>query len=140
MKAVFPGRALILPLLVLALWSLACVSEDWATATMSSHNPPEIKFSFSGLPPPPHARIAIEEVADKGAKLSKTTGDMGKLVWQIRLQAPGLLGRWPLVRYGQIPPGGTQTEPATGPPPPLVEGKIYRCLVGGVYIPDMIFF
>jgi len=35
----------------------------------------------------------------------------------------------PEITYGVVPPGFTQTTPNSGPPPPLLEGKLYK--VGG---------
>ena len=53
----------------------------------------------------------------------------GPVMWKIQ-PAPGrVVDNLPEITYGVVPPGFTQTEPANGSPPPLLEGKTYE--IGG---------
>jgi hypothetical protein len=48
------------------------------------------------------------------------------VMWKIRPLREDVVDEIPEITYGAVPPGFTQTVPAMGPPPPLLEGKTYE--------------
>jgi hypothetical protein len=46
-------------------------------------------------------------------------------LWKIRPNGNNKISKLPNITYGIIPNGFTQVIPASGAPPPLIEGKVY---------------
>jgi hypothetical protein len=46
-------------------------------------------------------------------------------LWKIRPNGNNKISKLPNITYGIVPDGFTQVIPASGTPPPLVEGKVY---------------
>ena len=50
-------------------------------------------------------------------------------LWEIRPNGNNKISKLPSITYGTVPQGFIQVTPASGAPPPLIEGKLYA--VGG---------
>ncbi len=47
-------------------------------------------------------------------------------IWKIRPEAENKISELPSITYGFVPNGFIQVIPASGTPPPLIEGKLYE--------------
>ena len=99
--------------LVVALGMGFCERDMTVTVT-NDGNPPTFKLDGSG-------RLIFFTVFERRTPFSADDPKM----WEIRPIEENLISRLPEITYGIVPPGFLQTIPATGAPPPLVEGKPY---------------
>ena len=47
-------------------------------------------------------------------------------IWKIRPEGENTISQLPSITYGIVPNGFIQVAPASGTPPPLIEGKVYE--------------
>jgi hypothetical protein len=87
--------------------------------TVDGNNPPTFKLSGTG-------GIYFLRVVELSSQ-EQSVSD-GTILWEIKPD-PELHGtaasQLPPITYGKVPSGFTQTKPGNGPPPSLVEGKLY---------------
>jgi hypothetical protein len=98
---------------------LACVvlsCERPLKVTLDGGNPPTFRFDSSGE----IIQVGIYEVLPNG-KIPPE----GSQFWVLYPLQPIKASKSPPITYGTVPSGYYQTVPASGPPPPLQEGKIY---------------
>lgn len=120
-----PRRILLLVLAV--IFFSACYEEDM-TVSLDGRTPPSFNLSGSG----DLVFFTVSEVGAENQNLlpAQRDGDKNTLLW--RIWPNGLssdakrISRLPQITYGVVPEGFEQKTPAEGPPPPLVEGKIYQ--------------
>ena len=94
----------------------ACERHMTLTVTKDS-NPPSFKFSGSGEL---IFLVLFERTADKPSSVDDP------VMWKIRPAEDTRVYKLPEITYGVVPAGFTQIEPASGSPPPLLEGKTYE--------------
>ena len=104
---------------------MACERAMTIVLTKDS-NPPSFKLSGSGQ----LVFLAVSEVIP-----GKTPSIDDPVMWKIKPVNDRLISQLPEVTYGSVPPGFTQTAPASGVPQPLLEGKIYE-MGGPAYYAD----
>jgi len=74
----------------------------------------------------------VSEISPENQKLAPGQRDSSKdrVIWNIRPTETSYenlrIRNLPSIKYGEVPPGFTQKEPAQGNPPALVEGKVYE--------------
>lgn len=108
---------------VLIIAPLACIlvaCEIDTKVTIDGNAPPT--FRLSGTGGLIHFRI-VEAPSENQSFLD------APMLWEIKPTDDlygTALSSLPAITYGQVPPGFTQTNPASGPPPPLIEGKLYN--------------
>lgn len=115
------SRAAVMILSLLAFVLVAYVACEIDTkVTIDGNDPPT--FSLSGTGGLIMFRV-VEAPAENQPFLD------APVLWEIKPN-DGLYGtpvsNLPRITYGKVPAGFTQTNPATGPPPALVEGKLYN--------------
>jgi hypothetical protein len=114
---------IILPLLCIAV---SCKSD--VTISMTSDVPPAFTFERG------HVNyldfFVVKEIAPENKNLSYIRQDTDKniVLWQIwpKGSAEGRIDNLPTIVYGEVAPGFVQKIPEHGPPPALVEGKVYE--------------
>ena len=115
-------------LLLLTVIFLSACYEEGMTVSLNGRTPPSFNLSGSG----DLVFFTVSEVAAENQNLlpAQRDGDKNTLLWRIR--PSGLsseakrISRLPQITYGVVPAGFEQNNPAEGPPPPLVEGKLYQ--------------
>ncbi len=90
--------------------------------------PPTFTMEGSGY----LAFFIVSEISPENQKLAPAQRDSRKnrLLWDIRPTDTTYedlrIRNLPPIKYGEIPPGFSQKQPAQGNPPALVEGKVYE--------------
>jgi hypothetical protein len=108
----------VLCLVIGLLMTVALTScERPMTIRMNTSNPPTFNLAGSG-------RLFFFSVFEVPQGRPPSVDD--PKMWEIRPTQENLISKLPPITYGVIPPGFQQTIPATGPPPAMVEGKIYE--------------
>lgn len=117
-----------LPLVLLMSTFFCGIGEVDTTVIVGEDNPPT--FYFSGTGWMYFLTVSEYPAENLATNLGRLNAKPLKLIW--RFVPPNTdylsMNRWPPVVYGTVPEGGKQTEPATGPPPKLEEGKTYFVL------------
>lgn len=79
-------------------------------------NPPTFTLSGSGN----LVFLSLGEVYDNKPPLLGAPD-----LWKIRPKGDNKISKLPSITYGIVPDGFVQATPASGAPPPLIEGKVY---------------
>ena len=79
-------------------------------------NPPTFTLSGSGN----LVFLSLGEVHDNKPPLLGAPD-----LWKIRPKGDNKISKLPSITYGIVPDGFVQVTPASGAPPPLIEGKVY---------------
>ncbi len=114
--------------IVLVIFAVACEQESDLHLDFTTKNPPS--FSFSGK----SAGVFFEVMELPRTKpLSKTNPFTreGKTIWKVSVSAKMPANNWPKFSYGEIPSGFSQVIPGQGPPPKLIEHKLYLARIVG---------
>src|SRR5262249_31904291 len=106
---------LLLTIFVLIAGLTACERAMTIAVTKDS-NPPSFNLSGRGE----LVFFTVFEVVP-----GKTPSVDDPVMWKIEPTGEGPIYKLPEITYGVVPPGFTQTVPASGTPPPLAEGKFY---------------
>jgi hypothetical protein len=106
----------LLPAMLLLMLLVGC--EPHVVISFGEKVPPSFKFTGSGTLP-------FFVVIDLGDEKSSEVSDA--VLWKIAPNS-AKTGTVPLgpITYGVVPEGWTQTVPAQGSPPALVEGRVYH--------------
>jgi hypothetical protein len=125
MKTPIGTRSIVIRLLVLSAAScfLGACEVDTRVSISEPKNPPTFKLSGSGR----LAELIVVGPFASAEDLDSYKPDV-HAIWKISpLRYDELpVRRVPPITYGVVPQGFTQGKPASGPPPPLEEGKFYR--------------
>ena len=108
------------------LLGVAACERPMTIAVTKDTNPPSFKLSGSGG----LVFLVVSEVLP-----NKTPSLDDPLLWKIRPTEENLISELPEITYGVVPPGFEQTAPTSGPPQPLLEGRLYE-LGGPAYDTD----
>lgn len=105
-------------LLSMLLLMLLVGCEPHVAIRFDEKAPPRFKFTGSGTLP----FLVVVDLGDE-----KSTEVTDTVLWKITPNS-AKAGTVPLgpITYGIVPEGWTQTEPAVGSPPALVEGRVYH--------------
>ncbi len=119
MKRKRTGRSMWKTLIFVAVCVVLFVAcERPMTLNLSNDaNPPTLKLSGSGG----LIFLVLFEVVP-----GKSSSADDPVMWKIRPLREEVVDGIPDITYGVVPTGFTQTEPASGLPPPLLEGKTYE--------------
>jgi hypothetical protein len=121
-------KAFLFAVLLLIVVAVAC--DGRLNIGMDDRVPPT--FTFNGSPFAEYKRadfFIVIELARENEKLPAYSQPLAedKTIWWIWPNSSdgGELGRLPVITYGKVPDGWHQTVPAIGPPPSLIEGRVY---------------
>jgi hypothetical protein len=104
----------------------ACAEVDMKVA-VNDRNPPTFALSGSGNL---NFFLVMEVPPDNQTQTIQRESDRNIVLWKIHPElGDNKIHKMPAITYGKLPPGFVQDFPASGPPPKLVEGKIFE--VGG---------
>ena len=113
---------------VLATITVACAQEPDLSLDLKDKTLPS--FSFSG-----RSLAIVFEVLEvpRTGPLSEIDPYKfkGEAIWKLTIAHPLKGADWPSVTYGAVPHGFSQNVPEQGPPPKLVEGKLYVAQILG---------
>lgn len=116
-RGLFICRTVFVTIGVVFFSGLVACERDMTISVRNEANPPSFKLSGSG-------RLLFFTVFEVQRDRRPSIDD-AKL-WEIRPTNQDLISTLPEITYGVVPPGFDQTIPQGGPPPPLVEGKLYQ--------------
>jgi hypothetical protein len=117
--------------------AVACAQEPDLHLDFTEKLPPS--FSFSGRSTA--SRFEIQELP-RSRPLSKIDpySLKGEAIWSITASSTMNAANWPMVRYGDVPRGFSQTIPGHGLPPELSEDKLYIAKIIGEQEYESAFF
>jgi hypothetical protein len=101
----------------LCMLRFAACERPMTFTVRSDSNPPTFELSGSGN----LIFLGLFEVIP-----GKQSSVDDPVMWKIRPVGENRVDDLPEITYGVVPTGFQQTEPASGPPPLLLEGKIYE--------------
>jgi hypothetical protein len=110
-------RTVALAVTLVLFGALVACERDMTIAVTRDSNPPTFRLSGSG-------RLFFFTVYEASRDRPSSIDDA--VLWKIQPTQKDLISKLPEITYGVVPPGFAQTEPKTGTPPPLVEGKLYE--------------
>jgi len=102
--------------LILSVYGLSACERS-AQIVVTTDNPPTIKLSGDAL---------FDWLGVRGPLPERMDDEGPAIIWKlVPPSSPPQLNSLPAITYGTVPPQLIQTEPKTGRPPVLMEGKIY---------------
>jgi len=105
---------------------VACAQEPDLDLNVVDKTRPSFSFSGRSLA----LSFEISELP-RSKPLSKAYGLDGEKIWKISAASGIKAAQWPGVSYGDVPNGLSQTIPEHGPPPKLVQDKLYVARIVG---------
>lgn len=101
----------------LSLAGLVACERPLTIAITKDSNPPSFELSGSGS-------LVFFTVFEVFPDQTPSVDD--PVMWKIEPTKDITISSVPEITYGVVPPGFTQITPTSGPPPPLLEGKLYQ--------------
>jgi hypothetical protein len=117
-----------IPFIMVPVLCFANGCKSDVTITMNESVPPAFKFERG------HVNylefFIVKEIAPENQSVSYMDQNIEKnvILWQIwpKTSESGRIDKLPMITYGQVLAGFSQKIPEQGPPPALVEGKVYE--------------
>ena len=114
---------IVIAFLTSTLVIVGCLFERDTVVSIDGNNPPTFRLQGSGY----QDFFGVWELpAQKIVPLQERPVLDTPALWEIWPNDGPRADKWPLLKYGQVPPGFKQKIPEHGEPRPLEEGKMYE--------------